>query len=900
MPPKKSLLRNLAGFLTEGKQYLFACCGCLIVMGTLLQKVVTQGNKLKALPWHDPWTWGEVALWLLLLFIFPGLVYIFTTRRRLKEQKRQELLVRSVQRSESGTAVSQRESDYFFIGPYDASRHDRFQRADGVHLRVLAWIKGCLTAPSDQSILVLSGNSGTGKSSLLEAFVIPELRKSGIRVATIRGGEDVTKRLHTALLEPRVIWKDPSPHHGEGLLSLLQKASRQAPLVIVCDQFEEIITLDTKEATQKIRAIFEQLRPDSFPNCRFLLSLRREYEYKLGDVGIPALRQGDNWETVPPFSYTAARDFISNEVSGISIPPSRLQRVLKEAMLADDTKGFIRPIILNMLGRILIEIADSPEAEKQTRTLLLNHLRRSVEDPELKTVARAVLPLLLTESDTCSVPKKVQLLADGTGLHPYAIDGCLRQLAIHGYVRASQSQEIGDRLWGVSHDFVARLIGQVLRTPLFTLWERTRPVLYGTCVTLSSAFLVTFVSLVPWLEREHARYELRDKYGWDLVGPRSGYKASPVKPDEIELGGAVPYFLEAGMLLELDLSGCRQLTSLPDLSSLKALKKLNLNYCEQLTSLPDLSGVKALKELRLERCEQLTSLSGLFGLTALKELNLEGCEQLTSLPDLSSLTALQKLNLKDCKHLTSLPGLSGLKAVEKLNLDGCEQLTSLSGLSRLTALEKLDLRGCKQLTSLPDLSGLTALQELSLTGCEQLTSLPDLSGLTVLQELSLTGCTQWTSLPGLSGLTALQKLDLNYCTQLTSLPDLCGLKALQKLNLDGCEQLTSLSCLSRLKALKELSLDYCTQLTSLPDLSDLEALQELSLNYCTQLTSLPDLSRLKALKELSLNHCTQLTSLPDLSGLKALQELSLVGCNLPTDTLSVPPGVEIKVNPTLE
>jgi hypothetical protein len=386
MPPKKSLLRNLAGFLTEGKQYLFACCGCLIVMGTLLQKVVTQGNKLKALPWHDPWTWGEVALWLLLLFIFPGLVYIFTT------------LVRSVQRSESGTAVSQRESDYFFIGPYDASRHDRFQRADGVHLRVLAWIKGCLTAPSDQSILVLSGNSGTGKSSLLEAFVIPELRKSGIRVATIRGGEDVTKRLHTALLEPRVIWKDPSPHHGEGLLSLLQKASRQAPLVIVCDQFEEIITLDTKEATQKIRAIFEQLRPDSFPN-------------KLGDVGIPALRQGDNWETVPPFSYTAARDFISNEVSGISIPPSRLQRVLKEAMLADDTKGFIRPIILNMLGRILIEIADSPEAEKQTRTLLLNHLRRSVEDPELKTVARAVLPLLLTESDTCSVPKKVQLLA---------------------------------------------------------------------------------------------------------------------------------------------------------------------------------------------------------------------------------------------------------------------------------------------------------------------------------------------------------------------------------------------------------------------------------------------------------------------------------------------------------
>jgi hypothetical protein len=70
---------------------------------------------------------------------------------------------------------------YFRLHPYGADDRETFKRLDGADREVLAWLK--FTA---FSLLYLSGASGAGKSSLLIANVLPQLRDSGWRIIETR------------------------------------------------------------------------------------------------------------------------------------------------------------------------------------------------------------------------------------------------------------------------------------------------------------------------------------------------------------------------------------------------------------------------------------------------------------------------------------------------------------------------------------------------------------------------------------------------------------------------------------------------------------------------------------------------------------------------------------------
>ena len=77
----------------------------------------------------------------------------------------------------------------FRIGPREDMPEDRerYDRADKRHVDVLNWLRG-----ADEPILFLTGRSGTGKSSLLAAYVLPELRDSApaVRSLIVRSYDD--------------------------------------------------------------------------------------------------------------------------------------------------------------------------------------------------------------------------------------------------------------------------------------------------------------------------------------------------------------------------------------------------------------------------------------------------------------------------------------------------------------------------------------------------------------------------------------------------------------------------------------------------------------------------------------------------------------------------------------
>src|SRR5215469_3761714 len=107
--------------------------------------------------------WPEWSI--ALAFIPPLLVFAFRTVPRLIERWREERFIKIA----AGSTVTGAGS-YFLIRPYGEEERTRYARTDGMHTSVLDWCR-----KTNESILILTGLSGTGKSSLLTAFVIPAL-----------------------------------------------------------------------------------------------------------------------------------------------------------------------------------------------------------------------------------------------------------------------------------------------------------------------------------------------------------------------------------------------------------------------------------------------------------------------------------------------------------------------------------------------------------------------------------------------------------------------------------------------------------------------------------------------------------------------------------------------------
>jgi hypothetical protein len=392
-PKSNSPFTVIIHWFTEAKQYLVAFSASIVAFGVL------QG-QIARIDWSN-WVADTVAV------IPPLLVFVCQTLPRLIKQRRERLLVKSSQRDLANPQPPVTEADYFYIGPYPASRRLRYNRADGLHKEVLNWLKG-----TKETVIVLSGFSGTGKTSLLQAFAIPELceGKPPFTVLLIRGFDDPLAELRRQLLDPGLIWKKPGNDLADLALgeiirravSRLRQNDPAAKLLAVLDQFEELVTLRDSGNSSAVTGVSDflgQLRKSSIDGFLLLLAVRSDYQTFLEPLGVPPLDQNRNWRQVPAFTQSAALTFLKAPETGLKIHDERLRRVLREASAADGTLGLIRPIIINMLGLVLRRIADSPEAERPTNALLTDDLRASIDHPNRSAIARAILPHMLTEAD---------------------------------------------------------------------------------------------------------------------------------------------------------------------------------------------------------------------------------------------------------------------------------------------------------------------------------------------------------------------------------------------------------------------------------------------------------------------------------------------------------------------
>jgi Leucine-rich repeat (LRR) protein len=741
---------------------------------------------------------------------------------------------------------------YFRIGPYMDTAEDRtrFDRADRGHEKVLGWIQRSGGVP-----LYLTGDSGSGKSSLLNAFVLPGLRDRGWTVAEARAYRDPGTAIRNALTALPATQRSRR-REGQNLRGLIEAAAQTAGagLLLVLDQFEECVLQGKQDQHQEFAGLLDELRRTPVQGLRLLLVLRSDYQTFLEDMGLPPLRYGENLYQVGRFTVAAANAFMVQ--SGLNLQPDALDRLLTSASELDETPGLVRPITLNVIGYVLA--AGKPVAPSlDAGQLVLRYIEQTARQPAIREFAPRVLEQLVTEQGT-KRPVSEEQIAVATDLRRGEVRAVLNGLGDAALARALDPAQ---GVWELSHDFIARAVIRHLGRRRRV--QPQRAVFYAAPGLLATLLLVA-VGFIAW-ERLHP-----DRTWSELA--RLGLTVIPAAGGQVDVEGnheftAERFALTGPLLAKLPPIQRLSLTRLPiaDLEPLRGLaqlRSLDLNGTP-VASLEPLKGLATLQKLYAVST-QVEDLEPLKGLTALDELHL-GWTKIQDLGPIKALSALRILGISGTQ-IADLGSLAGLTGLQKLILRELN-VADLEPLKGLTALRVLFLEGT-QVKNLEPLQGLTALQELYLNET-QVEDLKPLAGLTALQVLVLRG-TQVKNLQPIRDLIALQQLNLNE-TQVNDLEPLKGLTGLQKLELYGTK-VENLGPLRGLTALQTLNLSG-TQVGNLEPIKSLTGLQTLYLNG-TKVEDLEPLRELIAIHDLQF-YGTRVNNLEPLRGLTELQTLAL-------------------------
>ncbi|CAN1730838.1 Disease resistance protein L6 [Linum perenne] len=341
----------------------------------------------------------------------------------------------------------------------------------------------------------------------------------------------------------------------------------------------------------------------------------------------------------------------------------------------------------------------------------------------------------------------------------------------------------------------------------------------------------------------------------------------------------------ASKLKAVNLSLCRDLEQVPDLSNCRGLELLDFYGCQKMQGELDIGNWENLRVLAVN-CTLITKLKGEIKLLQnLRKINASHSGLVEMPAGISKLSSLEALNMPDFTEM--LP--NGLKtlalsssyipalpsSLKTLDLSLSRDLHTLPSLSNLTTLTVLRLH-CVGIHEIPGLGDLKLLATLDIVSSSNLGNLDGLENLVLLEELIVETCDRLKTLPSLANLTTLTVLRL-HCVGIHEIPGLGDLKLLATLDIVGASNLGNLAGLENLVLLEELIVENCDRLKTLPSLASLTKLHKLQIKSCWALNEVHGVGRLReSLSHLDMSGRLTLTGIDALHSMKKLETLSLM------------------------
>jgi hypothetical protein len=671
------------------------------------QTILDLANKLSSRLFGVPEETEHI--WLLLTSGTSAVLVFWVMHEGFHWLKQKSLRARRLRKYDPASA----DPNYFRIGSYVESDRATFHRADQIHERILNWIEEQQPSRRIEMPLYLAGDSGCGKTSLLEAYVLPQLRERGWIVLKERAGQDPEAAMRQAL--------EPHGLQGSGpLRDLIAAATRQRvdrrqipSLLLVLDQFEECLIPEQAsapdEAPQRAallgdpqrKAAFADLiadlRRNPLPRFRLLLVLRRDYQGHLADIDLPQIRQDENYKSVERFNLTDAQRFL--RASGLALEYDAVKKLCESAAALDGTRGYVRPITLNVIGRVLSTYpGDAPSLD--AAHLIGLYIQDTVEHRDIRDWAPQVLDHLVTGQAT-KCPRTITELAAVTGLSPSQVHDVLLALGERSLARPLDPDQ---QQWELSHDFVAAAIARYLGRRHRHLVSRAiayaAPVVLAATLIVATAMARTPNQTIGTLSGLgfHAQFD----------PAREGYVVKnmvPVTAENLQesirvLGGLRP--IKAMLLDRRDLVASKSspvgawTSSVESPSSIPSVKAAPLD-------LGPLAELDEIRELTIDGIE-VQNLEPLRKLHKLRELNLSGIG-ITDVGPLGDLAALELLYISSAA-MEGCPTIPGLTSLPSAAMD-------LAPLTRLSALKGLNLCNA-QVDNLDPLQDLPQLNTICL------------------------------------------------------------------------------------------------------------------------------------------------------------------------------------------
>ncbi|HEX2204918.1 MAG TPA: hypothetical protein VHG91_16530 [Longimicrobium sp.] len=307
--------------------------------------------------------------------------------------------------------------------------------------------------------VLLYGDSGSGKSSLVNAGFIPLAVKEGlaperIRVQPRAGEEVVLERIPVGpgegdpYLRSRVAPGEDAPRvvlSARELLARLKTLTEPAPAeapdpagrarpLLIFDQFEEFVTLfeeappeEAREARKALLAVLtELLRSETLP-VKLLFVFREDYLAKLNLLFRQAPDLPDHFLRIAPLPPSALHDIIRGpfeKVTGLFARelPVTLAGKLEAALEARSEQGLLN---LSEVQIACLQLWESAEPEKlfdavKVEGLLSGYLEDALDSlpAELRDPAVVVLTRLVTGAGTRNVVSRDDITHQNPGDPP--------------------------------------------------------------------------------------------------------------------------------------------------------------------------------------------------------------------------------------------------------------------------------------------------------------------------------------------------------------------------------------------------------------------------------------------------------------------------------------------------
>lgn len=736
---------------------------------------------------------------------------------------------------------------YFRLAPYGTDDATHYQRLDGTHERIQHFVK-----TSNRALLYLTGASGVGKSSLVDAALLPALETEGWQTLRVRAFDDPLQRLRSRLLDTSSLFDDTQLADAP-LRDLLDEAATTAMqagvkrTLIVIDQFEEFLLLAT-DPSRKADAVSFFRRFDEHPvsGVSFLIVCRSDYRPLLFQEGFPTLSAFDNWEEIGGYKAAHALAFLQPGLAGLS--DAQAKAILHRLDKIESTAAIYRPMTLNLSG-LTLERTGKKHLGDASR-LLERHLSAALSTSALRDEALPVLKCMVSNAGTRR-PQSANEIAAATRLETWRVQAILHDLERHQLVHTPG--EFPQR-WEVTHNTVAQLIDETPVRSRSAVWQAVRLALVPVVLAVLVGGLV-FAGPV-WLKDKARRQLATLPVVVEQVGNRSAIHLSfPNTVQDADLEQALAPASRLGPIENLSLREAESITAIQPLAMLTHLKALDLSKTPiaDLAPLAELGTLEAL-DISWTPALDLAPLSGLDNLHSLVATG----TPVDDIEPLASLSALTTLNLSwtPVGTLTPLTSLHRL-AVLDISATAVENLEPLSLLDNLATLDASS-------TAVNDLTPLAGLDMLTTLGLSR-SRVTDLAPLSALNRLTVLGLsnTRVNDLQPLSGLTSLTTVDLS-STRVTDLGPLSALSKLETLDLSNTRtsDLTPLSGLARLNSLRLAN-------TGVKDLKPLTGLSELTVLDLSS-TRARNLAPLAGLTTLARLYLYDTPELKDLSPLKPL------------------------------